>query len=917
MNRKYLIVLLYCFVLAIPSQAVAQDHILKGVIERLEDGAPVPFATVFCKNQRKGTASNLSGYFHLSGLSEGPCHLRVTSLGYRALDTVIQVKKSMEIRLCLKKRGLRLDEIIVIAKKSTALPTSSIINRDALSHLQPSSFADILELMPGGISQQNSMTHMNLISLREPVAAAEISKNNHNTSLGTAFVIDGAPISNDAELQNVNGTFSSDRHINDRNTTGKGIDMRTLSTDDIEKVEIVRGIPSVQYGDLTSGLVKIERSYRPKPFNLRVKTNVSTKLIALGKGLSLGRRSLNANFGYVEYKSNPTNPIENYGRATASLRFANHADAKAPHSFLLHSSLDYTGSFDRSQKDLDNDSENDYFKNDYTKLRFTSGFSWRFSEIFLDKITGTFSASYEHKKKTIRGTVSGQLSPILSESEAGEYYGEFLPASYVADLTVDGKPVFLYGQLRAKLHFDTGRLRHNIFLGGEWRYNKNYGEGEIYDVQRPLYPGNSRPRSSKDIPASQLGAFFLENNTTLPIGRHELALQVGVRNSAMLNLGERYAINNRLYADPRFNLAWHFPKIRYFWGRMKWTLTGGMGWHTKFPTLSHLFPTKKYYDVVQLNYYSQNPALRQMHYKVDVVDRTNFQLRPNRNKKWELGFRVKSGSVEINVTGYRELMKEGFKGLSRYSTITYKKYDITSGPSSDELVAPPTVDMFDYKTCRDFFPYSKTFNGGREEKYGIEFQIDFGRIKAIQSRVSINGAWMTNSYELSTETYRSSSIVIGDKSYPYIGYYEWASGQEYEQFNTNFRFDTQISQLGLIFSTTLQAVWYTNKRHIPNDGMPEYYIDKDGNKYPYTQAHTTDPILMHLYDKPSPNEFDDDYTPIAIDLNLKVTKLIGSAMRLAFYVNRIAYYYPDYTDNGYTVRRKGKPYFGMELQANL
>ena len=33
-----------------------------------------------------------------------------------------------------------------------------------------------------------------------------------------------------------------------------GVDMRSVSTDDIESVEVVRGIPSVEYGDLTSGM---------------------------------------------------------------------------------------------------------------------------------------------------------------------------------------------------------------------------------------------------------------------------------------------------------------------------------------------------------------------------------------------------------------------------------------------------------------------------------------------------------------------------------------------------------------------------------------------------------------------------------------------------------------------------------------
>ena len=34
-----------------------------------------------------------------------------------------------------------------------------------------------------------------------------------------------------------------------------GTDLRQISADNIDNVEVVRGIPSAEYGDLTSGLV--------------------------------------------------------------------------------------------------------------------------------------------------------------------------------------------------------------------------------------------------------------------------------------------------------------------------------------------------------------------------------------------------------------------------------------------------------------------------------------------------------------------------------------------------------------------------------------------------------------------------------------------------------------------------------------
>ena len=39
--------------------------------------------------------------------------------------------------------------------------------------------------------------------------------------------------------------------------------MRSISTDDIESVEVIRGIPSVEFGNLTSGVVNIKKKEKP------------------------------------------------------------------------------------------------------------------------------------------------------------------------------------------------------------------------------------------------------------------------------------------------------------------------------------------------------------------------------------------------------------------------------------------------------------------------------------------------------------------------------------------------------------------------------------------------------------------------------------------------------------------------------
>ena len=40
-------------------------------------------------------------------------------------------------------------------------------------------------------------------------------------------------------------------------TPTSGVDMRQISTDNIESVEVIRGIASAEYGDITSGAVLV------------------------------------------------------------------------------------------------------------------------------------------------------------------------------------------------------------------------------------------------------------------------------------------------------------------------------------------------------------------------------------------------------------------------------------------------------------------------------------------------------------------------------------------------------------------------------------------------------------------------------------------------------------------------------------
>ncbi len=228
-----------------------------------------------------------------------------------------RVKLSAGATYALLPKAHQLNGVVVTATESLGLTSASTIARHAMQHLQPSSFADILELLPGGYSRDPQLSSPSTIHLRE----VPISSSDYQTSaLGTAFVIDGARVSTNANMQYVAG--ATDSRALSRDFTDQGVDMRSLSTDDIERVEVVRGIPSVEYGDLTSGVVKITRRKGGHALSARFKADMNSKLFHVAKGLEWKPRqlALNVSADYLISRADPRNPLENYSRLTLSTR---------------------------------------------------------------------------------------------------------------------------------------------------------------------------------------------------------------------------------------------------------------------------------------------------------------------------------------------------------------------------------------------------------------------------------------------------------------------------------------------------------------------------------------------------------------------------------------------------------------------
>ena len=65
------------------------------------------------------------------------------------------------------------------------------------------------------------------------------------------------------------------------------------------------------------------------------------------------------------------------------------------------------------------------------------------------------------------------------EHEAGAVYAE-----YVTDYLSDGKPFDAYLKAKGVLQFNSVKtVEHEVKFGLNWDYTKNYGRGQVYDIE--------------------------------------------------------------------------------------------------------------------------------------------------------------------------------------------------------------------------------------------------------------------------------------------------------------------------------------------------------------------------------------------------------------------------------------------------
>lgn len=913
--------LLWAFVLAsvlrcgvgiasVQKEVTKPPRLFKGIVLDAETKGALPMAVVEVEELELRLRAGSDGRFQIRLLQPDKRYtLRISYLGYKPFDTEVALGGDKEATFMLHPSSYALEGIQVQGTRSSKQTGHTKISKTALDYLQPTGLQDALLLTPGGLVRNPGLRGVQQIQMRETRTSA-------NSALGTAIVLDDAPISNDSNLQ---GMGNHNQALSEKSTMNRGIDLREISIDHIESIEVIQGIPSVRYGNLTSGVVVLNTKMGRTPWEVRAQADPYTKLFSLGKGYNLNKQhNLYGGVDYAHSLGNIVNPIAGYRRITALLKHSYSGQGEWRPGTSL--SLAYTGTLDQKKFDPEIMTSREVYRNTYDRFTLNGRFSLRPQMVFWEQIEGTLALSYTHDLVHQERYISPQstlVQPMLKETGEGE--GAYLPPTYFSVFKTDGRPFELFSQVRSTHRFMRERWSGTLMLGAELRVEKNFGLGTVYDPLLPPNPGSplsSRPIAYKNIPARIPLAFFAEKTLRFYLKNGWKAeVRAGLRATQDLALRKADSyLSNRFLVEPRAQLSITAPEVEIAGSSFKSSIFGGYGSHLKMPTSGYLYPERAYIDLVEANYYHDKPENRLLWVRTYVVDRLNLSLRPNREDKFELGVNMNWKGAELSINLFRHLTTAGFENRSQLLYTPYNRY------TYDGVVGEgkPTLDLFNKERIHITSAYSTPDNSVKVLKRGVEYVLRFPRIESLKTNITVQGAWYKTLYGNSLPTAYRPSTVFDGKSFPYVGFYRGRNDTDTERLHTLVRTDTHIPYLKMIFSCNLQTIWFTARQDIPYGGIPEYWVDEYGKRHHGSTLDKNDTLQKQLFIPVPDHLFERWAEPLSVSLNLKMTKEIGKRLKVSFYINNLITYDPIYESNLKTTHQAWRtPFFGSEIRLRL
>ena len=888
--------------------AYAQTWSVSGRIAEAGSDIPVTGAVVRIGKDYLWAVSDAEGGFSFRNVQAGKHVMEVSCLGFVNVVMEIDVTKDIEgLDIRLKESSLALDEVVVTAQKAKdGLSTSHNLGRDALNHLQLSNMTDVAALLPGGKTINPDLTSENQFSLREG------GSNAGNSAFGTAVEVDGVRLGNNASFGEMGG-----------------VDTRSVAVENIESIEVITGVPSAEYGDLSSGMVKINTRKGRTPVNLTFSVNPRTYQTSVSKGIDLQEDNgvLNLSAEWARAVKKLISPYESYTRSGLTLNYSN-TFAK-----VLRFEAGFTGNIGG----MDSKDDPDAFTGEYEKerdnvFRGNTSLTWLLNKSWVTNLKLDASVNFNdnlyhyHKYESY-----GSSQPAVHAEQEGYFLAERLPLTYFSDQIIDSKELDFAASLKYNWHKRWDDMKSSLKAGVQWKANGNVGEGEYY--KDPSLAANGyRPRPYSQYPFMHNLSVYAEEHLTMPVASTKLEVTAGLRLENVFIKNSLY--NKKTTLSPRFNAKWQLSDGL--------SIRGGWGITEKLPSYHVLYPKQEYRDI-QTYGFSHGDKASYIYYTQPYTVTYNPDLHWQRNSNSEVGIDAAFADMKVSLVGFYNVTKGPYNFLNVYEPYSYDilqrpegfvmpdnpqiKVDSQTGMmyvrgSQDEYWTPMDVKVTD----RTYAKSTKQNNGADVKRAGAELVVEFPEIKPLKTTFRLDAAYTYTKYlneQLSAYYQKGwSHTTLADRSYQYLGIYanggnddSVTNGKITHNLDANLTAITHIPQARIIITCRLEATLLRRSRNLSQYNGAEYaftvsetdnnptggniydgksytaiypvsYMDLDGNVHPFTAAQAADPDFANLILK-SDNiyTFAQDGYGMYMSANLSITKEIGDHVSLSFFAN--------------------------------
>lgn len=880
---------------------------ISGKVVDAKTGEPVIGAAVNVEDTGIWAISDENGKFFLPDIRPGDYAVQFSCLGFVDKRLSFVVKKDIpNLTIKLDQNTLALNSVVVTAERDKeGMNTSLKFGANALNHLQMSNVTDISALLPGGKTVNPDLTTDNAVSLRSGGLAAG------NAAFGTALEVDGVRVGNNASFGSMSGTGT-----------------RNISTENVQSIEVITGVPSAEYGDLNSGMVRINTRKGLTPWNITFAVNPRTYQASASKGIDLmkNRGVLNVSAEWTRATQKLSSPYTSYTRRGFSASYSN------TFKNVLKFEVGATGNIGGMNAKNDPDA----YKGTWSKvrdnvLRANTSLTWLLRKSWITNLKLDASVNYnDNRSQDHAYGSSASMLPAVHSELAGYYLADRLPVSYFSDKVIDSKELDYAASLKYEWFRKSGKRLSKLKAGVQWKANGNVGEGEYY--KDPSVAANGyRPRPYSQYPFMHNVAAYIEEDYTFPIGKTSFQISAGLRLENLFVKDTDY--KNVSSLSPRFNAKWKISD--------NLSIRGGWGVSEKLPSFYILYPVQKYRDIQTFGF-SHGDASSYVYYTQPYKMLFNENLKWQKNYNAEFGIEAYFLRTSVSLVGFFNKTKNPYTYQNIYTPFSYNIMSVPSGytvpdnpeirvdsqtgqvymrGSNEEFWTPMATKVTD----KTFFESQMPGNGDDIYRTGAELIVDFPEIAPIRTKFRLDANYSYTHYIDNTLnwTYRTgwSHTSLSNRSYQYVGIYANGgesgtyNGKESHSLNANLTAITHIPEARIIITCRLEMSLlsrfrnlsrYQGKEYAYNvnaDGVesiggsicdsnnytairPVKYMDENGDVHDFTDKEASDPAFANLIIKSgNAYTFSQDGYGAYLSANLSVTKEIGDHVSLSFFAN--------------------------------